>query len=71
MKARHEFTSDRKYYNYLKAFMSIEFIKAAIISDNGDEDTIAQTSVRISNLLIEELIRDNKISEIKKEENEK
>ena len=60
MKARHEFTTDRKYYNYLKAYMTIEFIKSAIIADDFDEDTIIDNVFKLSKQVIEKLILENK-----------
>jgi hypothetical protein len=65
MKARHEFTSDRKYYNYLKTYMSVEFIKSAIIADDYDEDTIVDNVFNLCNQVIEKIISENKISENK------
>ena len=38
MRARHEFTSDKKYYEYIKVHASIEFIKAAIMADDSEEE---------------------------------
>lgn len=61
MKARHEFTSDKKYYEYIKVHASIEFIKAAIMADDADEETICETAFKLSNKLIEEIIKDKKI----------
>jgi transaldolase len=60
MKARHEFVSDKKFYDYLKIYMSVEFVKAAIINDDGDTETICTEVVTLSNKLIEELKKDNK-----------
>lgn len=58
MKARHEFTTDKKFYDYLKIYMSVEFVKAAIINDDGDTETICGDVVKLSNKLIEELKKD-------------
>jgi hypothetical protein len=71
MKPRHEFTSDRKFYDYLKAYMSIEFIKAAIINDDIDEETICDNVVKLSNNLITELIKDKKEFYINESKNDK
>lgn len=62
MKARHEFTSDRKYYDYVKVHASIEFIKAAIMADEGDEETICEMAYKLSNKLVEEIIKDKKLN---------
>ena len=62
MKARHEFTSDKKYYEYIKVHASIEFIKAAIMADDSEEETICETAFKLSNKLIEEIIKDKKIT---------
>jgi hypothetical protein len=40
--------------------MSVEFVKAAIINDDGDTETICTEVVTLSNKLIEELKKDNK-----------
>ena len=61
MKARHEFTSDKRYYDYIKVHASIEFIKAAIMADDSDEETICETAFKLSNKLIEEIIKDKKV----------
>ena len=61
MKARHEFTSDKRYYDYVKVHASIEFIKAAIMADDSDEETICETAFKLSNKLIEEIIKDKKV----------
>jgi hypothetical protein len=60
MKARHEFTTDKKYYDYVKVWATIEFIKSAIIADSADEDTLTETAVKLSSKMIEELIKDKK-----------
>ena len=56
MKARHEFVSDKKYYDYIRVQATIEFIKSAIIADSADEDTVCENAVKLSNKMIEELI---------------
>tara|TARA_R110000868_G_scaffold204857_1_gene453012 strand:- start:508 stop:714 length:207 start_codon:yes stop_codon:yes gene_type:complete len=61
VKARHEFTSDKRYYDYIKVHASIEFIKAAIMADDSDEETICETAFKLSNKLIEEIIKDKKV----------
>jgi hypothetical protein len=60
MKARHEFTTDKKYYDYVKVWATIEFIKSAIMADIGDEETVCKNAVELSNKMIEELIKDKK-----------
>lgn len=60
MKARHEFVSDKKYYDYIKVHATIEFIKSAIMADIADEETICENAVKLSNKMIEELIKDKK-----------
>lgn len=60
MRARHEFTSDKRYYDYVKVHASIEFIKAAIMTDDADEETICENAFKLSNKLIEEIIKDKK-----------
>ena len=62
MIARHEFTSDKKYYEYIKVHASIEFIKAAIMGDDADEETICENALKLSNKLIEEIIKDKKLT---------
>jgi hypothetical protein len=62
MKARQDFTSDKKYYDYVKVHASIEFIKAAIMSDDADEETICENAMKLSNKLIEEIIKDKKLT---------
>ena len=62
MKARHEFTSDRKYYDYVKVHASIEFIKAAIMADDADEETICENALKLSNKLVEEIVKDKKLN---------
>lgn len=61
MKARHEFTSDKRYYDYVKVHASIEFIKAAIMADDSDEETICEIAYKLSNKLVEEIIKDKKV----------
>jgi len=58
MKARHEFVSDKKFYDYLKVYMSVEFVKAAIINDDFDDETICSDVLKLSNNLIDELKKD-------------
>lgn len=60
MKARHEFVSDKKYYDYVKTHATIEFIKSAIMADVADEDSVCENAVKLSNKMIEELIKDKK-----------
>ena len=62
MRARHEFTSDKRYYDYVKVHASIEFIKAAIMADDAEEETICEIAYRLSNKLVEEIIKDKKIT---------
>jgi hypothetical protein len=38
--------------------MSVEFVKAAIINDDGDTETICGDVVKLSNKLIEEFKKD-------------
>ena len=57
MKARHEFTSDKKYYDYVRVQATIEFIKSAIMTDSADEDTVCENAVKLSNNMIQELIK--------------
>lgn len=61
MRSRHEFTSDKRYYDYVKVHASIEFIKAAIMTDDADEETICENALKLSNKLIEEIIKDKKV----------
>ena len=58
MKARHEFTTDKKYYDYVKVWSTIEFIKSAIIADTADEESVIETAIKLSSSMIEELIKD-------------
>ena len=60
MKARHEFTTDKKYYDYVKVLATIEFIKSAIIADTADEDSVSEIAVKLASKMIEELIKDKK-----------
>jgi hypothetical protein len=62
MKARQDFISDKKYYDYIKVHASIEFIKAAIMTDDADEETICENAFKLSNKLIEEIIKDKKLT---------
>ena len=62
MRARHEFTSDKKYYEYIKVHASIEFIKAAIMADDSEEETICEIAYKLSNKLVEEIIKDKKLT---------
>jgi hypothetical protein len=63
MKARHEFVSDRKYHDYIKVHATIEFIKSAIMADIADEETICENAVKLSNKMIEELIKDKNVQQ--------
>jgi hypothetical protein len=63
MKARHEFVSDKKYYDYVRVQATIEFIKSAIMADNADEDTVCENAVKLSNTMIQELIKNKDVQQ--------
>ena len=58
MKARHEFANEKYFLEYVKIYSTIEFIKAAIISDGGITDTKEQLTdecIELANSMIEKL----------------
>jgi hypothetical protein len=63
MKARHEFVSDKKYYDYIRVHATIEFIKSAIMADVADEEIVCESAVKLSNKMIEELIKDKNVQQ--------